>query len=247
MHRHIVLFLAAAAAASAQPTLSSLAAGALEQANLARQAVGNRDHDAALDHVKRAVATVNEIQQNAGNEPRPLMITVYREVDTTTTVTPVKHKDAELKKNSSIRGVDGETSTARLDIAGASERLQTAQSALEAGDWAAADKALGAVQDCVSVSQTAGDMPLRMVRQNLDLAKARVLEGKYHDASVPLKSAAQALGDYEKRLSGQQAADMEAARQAMLGYASSISNDKNAAAGRIDSWLDMLRQWPGAQ
>ncbi len=251
MYRPIVLLIAAAAAVSAQPgpqpSLSNLAAGVLDQTNLARQSLAARDRDAATDHVRRAIATVNEIQQNAGDEPRPLMIPVYREVETTSTVTPVKHKDAELKKNSSIRGVDGETTTARLDIAAASDRLQAAQSAIASGDWSAAESALSAVTNSVSVTQTAGDMPLRMARQNLELAKARVLEGKYHDAVLPLRSAAQALGDFEKRSSGQQAADIESARQAMLGYASNITHERDGAAGRIDSWMGQVRQWSATQ
>ncbi len=242
MHRTIVIFFAAAFAAGAQSN-SNLAAGVLDQTNQARQAVAAHDRDAATDHVRRAIATVEQIQQNSADSARPLMVPVYREVETTTTVTPVKHHDAELKKNSSIRGVDGETTTARLDVTAAGERLQTAKSALDSADWSAADSALAAVQNSVSVSQFAGDMPLHMARQNLDLAKARVLEGKYRDAVVPLKSAAQALGDYERRVSGQQAADVEAARQAMLGFAAHIGSERDGAVGRIDAWTDMLRQW----
>jgi hypothetical protein len=243
VHRRIILLIAAAMAASAQSDLSNLAAGVLDQTKQAREAVVAHDRDAAVDHVKRAIATVNQIQQNAADATRPLMVPVYREVETTTTVTPVKHKDDALKKNSSIRGVDGETTTARLDVTAAGDRLQAAQAAMESGDWTAADAALGAVESSVAVTRSAGDMPLEMARQNLELAKARVLEGKYRDAVLPLKSAAQALGDYEKKLAGRQASDIEAARQAMLGYSANIGRDHDGAVGRIDSWLVTLRQW----
>jgi hypothetical protein len=243
MHRQIAIFLAVALSAAAQPSLSNLAAGVLDQTKQARQAIAAQERDAALNHVRRAIATVAEIQQNAGESARPLLIPIYRQVETTTTVTPVKHNDAELKKNSSIRGVEGETTTARLDITAASNRLQTAQEAMQNGDWGAADGALAGVENSVSVSQSSGEMPLRMAQRNLELARTRIQNGRYGDAELPLKSAAQALGEYEKGFSGQQATDIEAARQAMLGYATSIHHDHGAAMDRIDSWLDMLRQW----
>jgi hypothetical protein len=247
MYRRIVLLIAAAgAAASAQPTLSNLAAGVMEQTRLARQSVASRDRDGATEHVKRAIATVSEIQQNAPAGEKPLLVPVYSQVETTTTVTPV-HKNADLKHNSSVRGVDGDATTVKLNVTAAAEKLPAAQAALEAGDWNATDAILGAVEGSVDVTQTTGDMPLRMAKQNLELAKTRVLDGKFHDAALPLKSAAQALGDYERRCSGAKAADIEAARQAMLGFSSSISHEHDGAAARIDGWMDMLRQWSAAQ
>jgi hypothetical protein len=251
MHSRIILLIAAATAASAQsnianPDLPNFAAGVLQQTRMARQAIASRERDAAIGHIKQAIATVNEIQQKAPDGARPLLIPVYSQVDTTTTVTPV-HKNADLKHNSSVRGVDGQTTTARLDITAAADRLPAAQAALESGDWNAADAALGAVENSVSIAQTTGDMPLSMARQNLELAKTRALEGKYHDAELPLKSAAQALGDYEKRFTGRQAADIEAARQAMLGFATHITHEHDGAVDRIDAWMDMLQRWPSAQ
>ena len=62
-----------------------------------------------------------------------------------------------------------------------------------------------------------------------------------------MKSAAQALGDYEKRFTGRQAADIEAARQAMLGFATHITHEHDGAVDRIDAWMDMLQRWPSAQ
>lgn len=246
MHRCILTLIAAAAAASAQPSLSSLAAGVLDQTHQARQAVAAHDRGAAMGHVRRAIATIDEIQRNARNAAQPLLVPVYREVETTSTVTPVKKHD-EFEKLSSIRGVDGETTTAQLDVTAAGNRLPAAQSALDSSDWSAADAALAAVENSVSVTQTTGEMPLRMARQNLELARARVLNGKYRDAELPLKSAAQALGEYEKRVSGRQAADIEEARQAILGFSTHVTHERDTALGRIDSWMDMLRQWSSAQ
>ncbi len=247
MYRRILLLIAAAgAAASAQPTLSNLAAGVMEQTGLARQSVASRDRDGAMEHVKRAIATVGEIQQNAPAGEKPLLVPVFSQMETTTTVTPV-HKNADLKHNSSVRGVNGDATTVRLNVTAAAEKLPAAQAALGAGDWNAADAILGAVAGSVDVTQTTGDMPLRMAKQNLELAKTRVLDGKYHDAALPLKSAAQALGDYERHCSGPKATDIEAARQAMLGFSSNVSHEHDGAAARIDGWMDMVRQWSAAQ
>lgn len=251
MHRPILLIIAAAAAATAQSNvanadLPNLAAGVLQQTHMARQAIAAHDRDSAVGHVKQAIATVNEIEQKAGELPRPLMIPISSQTETSTTVTPV-HRNGDLKHNSAVRGVDGETTTTRLNITAAADRLPVAETALESGNWSTADAALGDVEGNTSVTQTTGNMPLNMARQNLDIAKARVLEGKYHDAELPLRSAAQALGDYEKRCSAQQAANVELMRQAMLSMAAHITHEHDGAVGQIDSWTEMTRQWPSAQ
>jgi hypothetical protein len=252
MHRRILFLIAtAAAAASAQsnvtnPDLSNLAAGVLQQARMARQVTASRDLDSAIGHVKQAIATVNEIQQRAGDAPRPLMIPVSSQTETSTTVTPV-HKNGDLKHNSAVRGVDGETTTTRLNISAAADRLAVAEAALESGDWNAANAALGDVEGSVSATRISGDMPLNMARQNLELAKTRVMEGKYHDAVLPLRSAAQALGDYERRFTGQQAANIELTRQAMLTMEAHITHEHDGAVGQIDAWTEMTRQWPVGQ
>ena len=88
-------------------------------------------------------------------------------------------------------------------------------------------------------------MPLEMARQNLELAKTRVLAGKYHEAELPLKSAAQALGDYERTFAGARPSEIEATREAVSGYATRVWHDKDAAAGRIDTWLQMVKSWQG--
>ena len=254
MHRRIVfrsaiVAIAAAAAALAQsnlstPDLANLAAGVLERTHQARQLIGARDRDGAMTAIRSAIATASEIQQSAPAAQKPLMVPVYSQLETTTTTTPV-HKNGDLKHNSSVRGVEGQGTTSRLDITAASDRLAAAQAALQSGDWNAADGALLAVENSVVVTETTSAMPLRMARQNLELAKARVLEGKYHDAELPLRSAAQALGDYESRVSGRQATDIETARQTMMVYSTKMPHDQVAAAGQIDSWMQMLNQWQG--
>jgi hypothetical protein len=235
-------FIAAATAASAQSDLSNLAAGVLDQTRQARQALAARDAASAATHIRNAQATVSLIQQKAVDSPTPLLVPVFQAVDTTTTVTPVK-KHYQMNKNSSIRGVESDTTTAQLDVTAAAEKLPLALASVQSGDWTQADSALAAIEKGVVTTQSTGEAPLLMARRNLELARERVLAGKYREAEVPLKSAAQALGEYEKRCSGQKADDIEAARQAMLGYADRVTHEHDGAAGRIDGWLDMARQW----
>lgn len=242
LRRTILLVACGVGAAVAQTETWNLAAGVLDQTKQARQAIAAQNRDAAVSHVRNAIATVALIQQNSPNAPRPLLVPVYRSIEITTTVTPVKKHD-ELKRNSSIRDVEGDTTTAQFDVTAAGDRLPAAQAALESGDWATADSILAQIENSVSVSQTSGEMPLRMVRQNLELAKSRVMEGQYRDAELPLKSAAQALATYEKGIRGPEATNIEAARQAMLGYAARVAHHHDDAADRIDSWLSMLREW----
>jgi hypothetical protein len=247
MHRGF-LILFAALAVSAQPNLPGMAAGILDQAKLAQQAVASRDQNGATDHIKQGLSLANEIQQNSPDTPRPILVPVYREVDTTTTYTNVKHKGGEmsedrLKKNTSIRGVEGDVTTARLDVLAAADHLRVAQASLESGNWDGAGAALAGVATSVVVTQGQGNMPLDMVRQNLELARARVLDGKYKDAAAPLRSAAQALGEFEKHCTGQQASTVDSARLAMAGYAESISHNHDGAAGKIDAWLGSVHDW----
>ena len=94
---------AAASIGFTQPGLSNLAAGVLDQTRQAQQAVAAHDQNAANAHLSSALATVAEIERTAP-PARPILVPVFREVESETTVTPVK-KHAELNKRSSVRGV----------------------------------------------------------------------------------------------------------------------------------------------
>lgn len=236
-----ILLIGAAFAASAQSNVSDLAAGVLDQTRQARQAIAAHDSAAAAAHVRNAQATVNLIQQQSPNAPAPLMVPIYSSVETTTTVAPVRRH--HFNKNSSIRGVEGTATAEQFNVSFAGERLPVALAALDAGDWQSADAALAAIQNNVSVVQTNGDMPLAMARRNLELARQEVAAGRYHEAVMPLRSAAQALGEYERGFSGQTASDIEGARLAMLDRADHIRRDRADAGGQIDNWLAMVRQW----
>jgi hypothetical protein len=244
----IVIAVFSVSVAVAQPNLTGMAAGILDQAKLARQATTSRDRNAAADHIRQGLSLADEIRKNSPDSVRPILVPIYTEIETTTTYAPVKHKDGEmsadrLKSDTSIRGVSGDVTTSKLDVTAAADRLHNAQASLDNGDWTGADAALAAVAASVVVTQSQGSMPLAMARQNLELAKARLIEGKYKDAAVPLRSAAEALAAFEKSCTAQRIPTVESARQAILGYADSIGHSHDAAPERIDGWLVSLNQW----
>jgi YfdX protein len=245
--RYPVLVVFTTLALNAQPDAPGLAVGILDQTKLARQAISARDKDGAVDHIRQGLVNAGAIQQNLPSATEPILVPVYQEIETTDTYTPVKHKGGEmsadrLKKDSSIRGVTSNITVRKLDVLAAADHLRAAQAALQNGDWSGGDAALAAVASSVVVDQAQGDMPLDMARQNLELARARVLDGKYKDAVAPLRSAAQALGDFERNCSGEQASTVESVRLAMLGTAGHISS-KDGTLGRIDAWLGSVSQW----
>ncbi len=247
MHRGLIVFFAALIL-TAQPNLPGMAEGILGQSKQARQAVASRDRAGANDHIQQGLSLAAEIQQNSPSSSHPILIPVYREIETTSTYTDVKHTGGEmspdrLKRNTSIRGVEGNVTVKKLDVTAAADRLRKAQASLQSGDWSGADAALVAVAAAVVVTQDQRNMPLVMVRQNLELARARAVDGKYKDAVAPLRSAAQALGDVEKQYTGERAADVESTRKAILGYTESISHNHEDAVGKIDAWLDSVQRW----
>jgi hypothetical protein len=244
----VLLTLLCLNAQNAHRDLPGMAEGILDQVKLAQQSVASYDKDGVLDRIRLGLSLADEIRQNSPDSARPILVPIYREIDTTTTYTPVKHKDGEmsadrLKRDTSIRGVSGDVTTARLDVTAAAGHLQTAQALVASGDWRGADSALAAVAASVVVTQSQLSMPLDMARQNLQLARARVIDGKYKDAAVPLRSAAQALGDFEKSCAPSQSSAVESARQAILGYANSIAHNRDDATGKIDEWLASLDPW----
>ena len=229
--------------------LPGMAAGVLEQSKLARQAVMQRDNAAALNHIRQGKILAEEILKAAPPEPRPVLVQVYKDVDTTTTYAPVKRRKDDLlttdrlKKDTSVRDVEGNVTTGKLDVNSADGHLDAAQQAVEGQDWVAADSELGAISASIIRTSVEGTMPLLEARQNLELARMRVLEGKFKDARVPLEVAAQDLAKYEQRVSAGRLQDVASVREQIQNYASNIAHNHENAATSIDSWLDSVNKW----
>jgi len=86
-------------------------------------------------------------------------------------------------------------------------------------------------------------MPLLEARQNLRLARMRVLEDKYKDARAPLEAAVQDLADYEKLSSGPHARDAAYLRDKIEAFAHVVAHRPADALMQIDAWLDPIEKW----
>jgi hypothetical protein len=237
---------AACCAAWAQ-NLPGMAEGVIQQSDLARKAVSQHDSAAALDHIQQGTILADEILKAAPPQPKPVLVQVYKNIDTTSTYAPVKRRasdqlDDRLKKNTSIRDVQGNITIGKLDVTSAATRLAAAGNAVERADWVTADSQLGAIPGSIIRTSVEGSMPLLEARQNLELAQMRVLEFKFKDAKAPLRTAAEDLANYEK-LYGAHATDVEYLREQIDAYAQRIGHDHANAANRINAWLQPIDKW----
>ncbi|MBV8903365.1 MAG: hypothetical protein JOZ22_06985 [Acidobacteriia bacterium] len=239
----------AALAPSWAQDLPGMAAGILEQSKLGRQAVAQHDSAAALDHIRQGKILANEILRAAPPEPRPVLVQVYKDIDTTATYAPVKRRKTDLlttdrlKRDTSVRDVEGNITVAKLDVNSADGHLDAAQQAVERQDWVTAGAELGAIPASIIRTSVEGTMPLLEARQNLELARMRVMEGKFKDARVPLDVAAQDLGKYEQMVSAGRLQEVENIRQQIQNYTREIAHQHENATTYIDSWLTPVNKW----
>ncbi len=229
--------------------LPGMAKGILEQTDQARQAIVEQNQNAALDHVKQARALAAEIRQHAPARDNPILVPVSEEIDTTSIYGPVKGGNngqlsaRRLKRDTSVREVEGATTVVRLNVTTAADSLQTAQAALERNDWTAANTALAAIPNGIVRTVTGDRMPLLKARDNLTLARDRVLDGKYADAAAPLRAAAEGLADFGKLAPGPRAQDADYIRQKIEACARNIGKDHSGVAQQIEYWLGTVEQW----
>src|SRR5579884_4040563 len=74
----------------AKERLSQLSTELLHQVDLARQAIGNKDTQAAKQHVNQALADQNRIASLAKSKNLPMIIPLYSEFDTSATLGPLE-------------------------------------------------------------------------------------------------------------------------------------------------------------
>jgi hypothetical protein len=225
--------------------LSTLAATVLSEASQARNRLAANDEPAALTHVRQALSAGSQIE----GMPHPGLIPLSAEIETSSVYSPVKHGKSEgltakrLKKNTNVRDTRADISQSSLNIAAAQNSLQAAQSALQRDDFTAADTALVNVQEAVVHVSANQDVPLLRAHQNLELARARVLEDKYKGAAAPRRSAAQALDDFNRLVPGPHGTTATYMAQDMRAYAGRINRDRGDAMTNIEMWLDRVDKW----
>ncbi len=209
-----------------------MAAGVLEQTRQARASVAALDRDSAIRHVEQALMLARGIQESAPAGAGPLLVPFYSERETVRTYRP-----AHGKRDSSLRQVEREVTDLSLDVTTARSRLESARAALNTGDLKQADADLASVEKAVvRRTSVAENVPLVQVRDNLTLARARLLNGKYNDAKPPLRAAAQALtgvGDTP---------EISRMRDEITSLADHVKSERANAVPRIDRWLEALNR-----
>jgi hypothetical protein len=228
--------------------LSAIASSVLSEARQARAAAAANDKPGAMTHLNQALSLTSQIAQYPHVGARQL-IPVSTEIDTTSTYRPVKKsKDGELtanrlKRDSNVRDSTAEITHSSLDVGMAQSSLESARTALEANDLSSAERALASVQSAVVRESANENVPLLRAQQNLELARSRVLEGKYKDAVLPLRSAAQALEEYRQMPQAPHSADAQYMIGRINAYSDQINKDRGDALTNIDMWLNPVRNW----
>jgi len=227
-----------------------MAVGILDQAAAAQNAVTQRDQAAALDHIKQGQALAAEILNSVASPSSPALIEVRRDVETTSTYVDVKHRKTgemsanRLKRNTTIGQVDQQVTASMLDVTSAAQRLNNAQDAVQRGDWPGAETALRAIPESVVQTKLDANMPLLRAQENLELARARVLNNRAKDARGPLRAAAQALADFEHISPGPHAEDAQYMREQMLQFADKLDGGDNGILDQINvAWLPSIQKW----
>jgi hypothetical protein len=229
----------------------------LQETRLAQQAVTSQEPGAALQHVRQAKSMIAEIRKSAPSSSEPLLVPINAEVETTTTYTPVKpskHGDlttARMKKRTSVREVEGDVTTDRLDVTQASAHLDTAEAALEGSDFVAAGSALAAVNNAVVRTKTTGDLPLLKVRENLELARARLMEGNVKASATPLRAAAEGIAAFHATEPAVRAGELDTMRTEFEAASRDAFHGRAADVDRLNLWIkeinDLQRKISGVE
>ena len=148
------------------------------------------------------------------------------------------------KRRSSVSEVNGRYTATILNVTNARNHLLAAQSALKKAIWTPPSVNLAAVQGDVATRSYSGDLPLVQAKDNLDLALARIRDGKYKDAILPLKSASRALDRFAHQSPAPRPATMASRFSIEIdAYAERIGKDHVDAPSRIAAWLDKVNAW----
>ena len=236
------------------PNASALAGAILENAAIARRAIGDRNLDLARKSVASARSAARKLIEADTTSARPLLVPFTVEVETTTTYEPVetKRKNGVERTRTTgktrVRGAERVAERASLDVTLASDRLDKAHEALERGDMAAADTQLSDIETAVVRQSARADVPMLKTRENLMLARSRILENQYKEAAAPLREAARSLAAYLAGPSPANADQVDIVRRRIAELARNIHRRPAHAVDDINIWIDQVRAWdPGAE
>jgi len=226
--------------------LSGMAALLLEHTQQARRAIVAGDGETARNRVDQALSQASEIQARASSPVKPLLVPIAAEVERTSHTGPLKRKGWGFDKQTSVH-VTEDVQRVSLNVTLAADKLRAAKRLLDQDDLASADSELAAVETAVVTQSVTQDVPLAKARENLILARARLLKGKPRNAVTPLKEAAKALRQQELREPDQRLPDITALRREVEALSGSIRNKPPDALDKLNLWIEMIDQWPASR
>jgi hypothetical protein len=158
------------------------------------------------------------------------------------------NQQSGVRRGTAVQEVAQEFTSITLNTDMAKDHLEAARNALEDGNRKAADSALAAVQDGVTMVSVAADRPLLKARENLILARQDAERGQFRQMRAPLTAAANALNTYcaentphansAKRLSSD-----------IRSYAQSVNPQMSTSNSvrKINNWWEQTGSWSSQQ
>lgn len=239
--------------AGPKETASRLGLDMLNQTNHARTAIANKNKQKALNDINTAM---NDLKK-ARNDTQSKIIPLYQEFASISVVAPVRAEQTKKAENANssanntnsnkmtpetVHQVTGSYSVMEIDTDGATAHLNAAKTALNSGNWNAADQDLAALQDGVAFASYKSDMPLVRAQENLIIARRNARDNNYREAHAALASSAKALAAYEQE-GGPHASDAKNLEQQIQSYDQHIMKSHSDAVSKIDSWWNTASNW----
>jgi flagellin-specific chaperone FliS len=229
--------------AGTKEDVSVLAGKMLDDTNQARIAVKDKNKASALQHVEQAETELRELKSRALGAT---MVPVYQEFVSVTMLQPViaeQHtRQANAHEPAVVHQVAGDYTDVAVSTTVAQRNLEAAKTALEKGNWSVADRALGDVQDGVTIESVEANMPLAKARENFILARAAAEKGNYTEAQAALKAASNALGVYIKA-GRSHAAAAKSLKQQIDTYDNNLQQNHSGVVAKINDWWNTTSDW----
>lgn len=214
--------------------------------NRARAALKAGNAQAAADRVRQALRATNGLRA-AGHVTVPIYIELAENFNPA--VPPPQTPDT-VRFGAVDQPVDGQTTMLQytamsLDVARASEQLETAEAALSDGQTKAADHALAAAQNAVTFASVEQDRPLLRARQNLNLAAEELRSGAVEVAQTTLRTAARQLLDYAAS-GGTRSAEARQLASQIDSCADSLPAQHDQAGAQVEQFWDRAAALSGS-
>ncbi|HLH02891.1 MAG TPA: YfdX family protein [Bryobacteraceae bacterium] len=242
----------------AREQLSHLSTELLHEVDLARQAISNKNTQLAQQHVNKALTAQTRIATLAKSKNLPMMIPLYSEFDTSSTLGPLEAARKSGQKspanNSSqpqhsrfapltVDDTSVQYTYVGIDLNRAKEHLEAAQTALRDKNLQSADDSLSALQNDVVMQTVQSDLPLLTARENVGIAEDAAKNNHYTEAAAALKEAASDLKRFADGNPPQHAEDARSLSSAITSFAEKLPQDHAGAATKLDGWWHQIDNW----